>query len=695
MHMPDRARHNAHEASARDHARAWARDMGLLDGRVWDARRFDAIDRATLCAHTHPDAPAPALEVITGWYVWIACCGEFRLRLPRAGDARVARRPLARLPALTPIDGPDVVGPAPSHPIERALADLWSRTAPHMSRDWRIRFAEHTRDLLRDPAPELAGVRLGRVPDPFEHVVLRRRSGGALWSADLVEYAGRCELPGRLAGSRPLRVLTDCFADAAHLRGDLFSLRRASGNGGQVDNAVLVVQRFLRCDLRVAAGIVDGMLTSRLRLFEHTAGTELPELLDDHGAGPDERERVLAYIAGLRDWQAGCHAWHLRSGRQLDGAADAQPRTVGVRPTAGPARLPDFSSTVPARLNPYVHGARIHAERWARAMGMLDAAAVATLDGTWQAGTWDERAFRAADLGQFAALTHPDAQPAQLDLVADWHVWMRFLRDAFARASELPPDLPGARRFLSRLPLFMPDPPLGGAGVPPENAVERGLADLWSRTAPGIPMVVRGRFRAAVRSFTDSFLWELRHVAGNRVPDAIDFLEMRRRTAGAELSFRLAWLALNARFPAELFASAQLRTLAGAFADIWPWRADVLSYRERAERGIAVTNGVAVMRRLLGCDAQDAVDVIGQLVDLRLRRFERIATDEVPLLFPEFAPDAAARERLRAHVACLRDWLAGDLAWALRAGRSPGSAPPPAATEPPGTGPDTWARRRA
>ena len=624
------ARLNAHLDRARTHSKAWARDVGLLDGRTWDERRFDAEDRALLCAYTHPDAAASALDLVTDWYVWAGAV---------AREPAGARRSLDRLAGLTPANLADAGALAPAGPIEHALADLWWRTAPRMSVDWRLRFAERTHDLI-DGSPRLPPA---AASDPFEHVALLRLGGGAPWSAGIVEYAVQGELPGELAGTTAVRALNECFADAVHL--------------GEDDEAVPVVQRFLRCDRRTAADVAGRLASSRRRLFEHVAGADLPELLDECTLGPAERDRVLAYVRGLRAWLAGREAWLGASARRPAGPERAAP-VASAAPAA--FRRPAIA-TIPARINPFVHGARIHAERWARAMGMLGASAATPL-----AGTWGERGFRSADIALFAALTHPDAQPARLELITDWHLWRCFVRDAFVEACATPRDLAGGARFLDRVPLLMPDLPLAGAAGPVVvNPVERGLSDLWSRTAPGIPIAARGQFRAAVRAYAESLRWELRSVACGRLPDPVDYVETRRRSAGAELSAGVVRLALGGRLPAAAFAAGPMRELTSAFADIGAWRGDVLSGRGTPGGEDQAGAGAGVLGRLLGGGAQEAANAIGRLVELRTRRFEQIAAEEVPALAAALALDEPAREQLCGYVDALRQWLAGDLAWAL------------------------------
>src|SRR4051794_5725027 len=72
FYQPYPARLNPNLEGARTHTRAWAREMGMLEGSgVWDSRDLDDHDYALLCAYTHPEAPAAALDLVTDWYVWV------------------------------------------------------------------------------------------------------------------------------------------------------------------------------------------------------------------------------------------------------------------------------------------------------------------------------------------------------------------------------------------------------------------------------------------------------------------------------------------------------------------------------------------------------------------------------------------------------------------------------------------------
>jgi len=52
-------------------------------------------------------------------------------------------------------------------------------------------------------------------------------------------------------------------------------------------------------------------------------------------------------------------------------------------------------------------------------------------------------------------------------------------------------------------------------------------------------------------------------------------------------------------------------------------------------------------------------------VNVRTHQYQRIITDQLPLLAEEFQPDKHQREQLDDYVNRLQQWIAGDLAWHL------------------------------
>ncbi|MFC9427190.1 germacradienol/geosmin synthase [Streptomyces sp. NPDC056987] len=713
------ARLNPHLEEARAHSKKWARTMGMLEGSgVWEERDLDSHDYALLCAYTHPDCDGPVLSLVTDWYVWVFFFDDHFLEVyKRPQDRAGGKAYLERLAAFMPMDL--AAGfPEPANPVEAGLADLWARTVPSMSLAWRRRFAESTENLLNESDWELANIDAERVANPVEYIEMRRKVGGAPWSAGLVEYAAGAEVPDAVADSRPLRVLKEAFSDAVHLRNDLFSYEREIEEEGELSNGVLVLETFLGCTTQEAADAVNDLLTSRIQQFENTALTELAPLFAERGLGPRECADTLAYVKGLQDWQSGGHEWHLRSSRYMNGAGESgagesgtggsgkdgdqagagggwpgfsmtpvglgtaaadltramglgtvTPRSVGVGAAArvrshshvpfrrvGPSVLPDFEMPYALSLSPHLDRSRAHTVEWAHRMGLL--AAQPGLPGS---GIWDEERLRRIDLPLCSAGIQPDATPEGLDLTSDWLTWGTYGDDYYPVVYGAARDVAGAKACNERLALFMPTGT--GPTPPPATALERGLADLWVRTAGPMAEPARRALRTAVEDMTASWVWELTNQAQNRIPDPVDYLEMRRATFGSDLTMALARLGHGRELPPEVRRSGPMRSLEKAAQDYACLLNDVFSYQKEIEFEGETHNALLVVQNFFNCDCPAALTVVDDLMKSRMRQFQHVVAEELPVLYDDLELDAETRRAVDGRVRELENWLAGILNW--------------------------------
>ncbi len=675
FYVPHPARLNPHLERSRAHTMAWAKETGMLDapkpggGVVWTAEELDRMDYALMCAYTHPDCDGPALDLVTDWYVWVFFFDDHFLELfKHSRDFAGAQRHLDRLELFMGDDPPE-----PENPAEAGLKDLWERTVPHMSADWRERFVVSTHNLMVESMWELENIDRGRIANPIEYVQMRRRVGGAPWSANLVEFAAGAEVPGHLAATRPLRVLSDTFSDAVHLRNDLFSYQREVAEEGENSNAVLVLETFLGVTTQEAAERVNDLLTSRLQQFETTALTEVPALLAERAAPPHEQAAVALYVKGLQDWQSGGHEWHMRSSRYMNegmvsgkiqkphGLGTATLR-IGAEKRArqhshvpfervGPQPVPEFHLPYPLRMSPHLDAARRHSAGWAREMGFLDGV------------VWDERRFTGIDLAHCAALINADGAPEEVFLTTDWLTWGTYGDDYYPVAFGATRDLAGARALNTRLKAIM-----GEHAPEPVEPMERGLADLWRRTAAGLSERARAGFRAAVEDMIDSWVWELDNEAAGRIPDPVDYIEMRRRTFGSDLTASLARLSAAEVVDDAIYQSRVMRELETAAQDYACFTNDLFSYQKEIEFEGELHNMVLVVENFLDVDRATARAIVADLMNERMRQFEHIRANGLPAMLALIGDPEVSRV-LERHAALLQDWMAGIMEWHRRCAR--------------------------
>ncbi|WP_394617765.1 hypothetical protein JNUCC0626_01325 [Lentzea sp. JNUCC 0626] len=308
--------------------------------------------------------------------------------------------------------------------------------------------------------------------------------------------------------------------------------------------------------------------------------------------------------------------------------------------------LPAFDMPFSARLSPHVDKVRQHSKLWARDMGMLD-------------GTlWTEAYYDQADFGSFTPLAHPTLGLDALVQISDTHVWAWYVADIFYDGYFRTRDLAGAKAFVTRMRSIMDDPAQATWTV-----TERALADLLTR-AP-----LDQRDRASLDEYFDAMLWEVHANAQGRVPDPVDFVEMRRRTIAADMSARLAAGPLIDQLPPELMANSTMQAMVDAFADITSLKADVVGYERFGPDTGLITNAVHVVRTFFDCELQQAVNMVADLVNARMKQFATSAADDLPYLADQYQLDSAQRIALKAYVEALKAWLAGELMWTQRTGR--------------------------
>jgi germacradienol/geosmin synthase len=701
------ARLNPHLESARIHSKAWAREMGILDTpegddtpEVWSAEKFDAMDYALLCSYTHPDTPSDELDLVTDWYVWVFYFDDHFLDVyKRPGDEAGGRAHLGRLPSFMPMDLADTP-PEPANPVERGLADLWYRTVPSKSVAWRRRFWQSTKHLLDESDWELRNINADRVANPIEYIEMRRKVGGAPWSAHLVEHANFVEVPDRISGSRPLRVLKESFADAVHLRNDLFSYDREVNDEGELSNCVLVLERFLGIGTQEAADLTNEVLTSRIYQFENTALTELPILFVEYGIGPVEQQAVALYVKGLQDWQSGGHEWHMRSSRYMNaGAADEapppvlggaagpasalasvltltpgaaerllrpSPKSIGVTrfranthtlyEDVGPMELPEFTMPYEARANPNIAQAQQDCIDWCGEMGMLS-----ELPGVPGGQIWTEERLAGFDFAQCSGRLHPDASACELNVSTRWLAWGTYGDDLYPRLFGTTKDLMGAKVQSGRLTFFMPLD--CGAAPPPANPLERSLSELWLLTATPMSLEHRESFRDGVVRMTAAWVWELQNAIQHRIPDPVDYYEMRRNTFGSDLTMNLARVTFSGSLPDDIFDTRPMLALENAAQDYACFLNDVFSFQKEIQYEGELHNMVLVVRNFLGVSTEQAVSIVNDLMTSRMRQFQHVVATELPSLAERFELDDAGSAALDGWVTMMQDWMAGILVW--------------------------------
>ncbi|MFJ8086190.1 hypothetical protein ACIQ6Y_37150 [Streptomyces sp. NPDC096205] len=291
------------------------------------------------------------------------------------------------------------------------------------------------------------------------------------------------------------------------------------------------------------------------------------------------------------------------------------------------------------------------------------------LDGT----VWDEAQVDAMEYARFGGMSHPEVTDEQLDQASQWHLMAYYVTDYFDVHYRTRRDLPGAQRFASRLALFMPlETPGSPAGTPPPaNPAERGLADLWRRIAPAMPRELRVRLRRNMSEYCDRYPQELWNAVHSRVPDLGEYSAQRVGTFGFKWTEDLLrhWVGPDLP-PEDIFDTWQLREVSDIFAEAVAFQCDTLVYAGEAHTIAAFNNGVTVVQRFLGpdghSDPQRAGELLNNLATARLRRFESLASREIPAMLEHHNVNAPQRQALTTLLRWMRYIIGAAHEWLRR-----------------------------
>ncbi|MGW1375510.1 terpene synthase family protein [Streptomyces sp. NPDC002446] len=586
----------------------------------------------------HPAASPDELDLLEGWYTWSWHVDrEVRRRIASGAESAEAGDAVAWLVTLTAASATRAsFDPAEtSDPLRRGIAELWPRTVASRSAAWADRFAEALANRSRALVLHYREAATGECADPIEYLRRQRSAGGGEVAAHLVEHALGIDVASCPACEAPAKSLTEAFADVLGLRQALS--HSAPPHRPSPRHAELLTR----------------VLDSRLRHFAHLAATP-PRA--PHGTDGSRRgcAGFHGYADGLRVFLAADTRWRGRHPSPVPAPSVQRPSGRPLGPTAfGAFTVPEFFMPYPERINPHLQATAEHARAWARRMGLFTGGLA---PGT--APAWSESRYDAIDFPLFTAMAHPQASRDELDLITDWYVWGFHFDDLIAKTFKHGDDPDGAQCWIDRVTSLFATPT---RDFRPRNCVERGLADLFPRSARALAQPLRDQFYQATLDMVNSWTWELANAKRQRVPDPIEYLEIRRRTGGGAFFVTLARYAGGDAVPAALLDTEHMRGIAEAVIDSVLLRNDILSYHQEIAYEGELANSLVIAQHAFGYDLQTAVDHVNELVSRRLHTFASL-TDRLPAT-------GATREGVDAYVDALKAFVAGDLGWSLRTAR--------------------------
>ncbi|MFD0385822.1 pentalenene synthase [Streptomyces stramineus] len=316
----------------------------------------------------------------------------------------------------------------------------------------------------------------------------------------------------------------------------------------------------------------------------------------------------------------------------------------------------EFFIPFPSRISPEVNRARPRHVAWMQDHGLLP---------TTEAVAYQKAIDTAVVVGRF----HPQAVGDELNLAMDQMAFFRYYDDHFD--GTLGQDPQKTEHEARRVIEVLHEPGRADRSVPMVAA----FADMWSRSAEGMPSAWRERAARDWEHFLSGFAVEAA-CRGRKVLDIPVYLELRRLTIGVRPVVNLAERISRYEVPPRMFAGGNLVQMRDLAEDVVTLVNDVQSVEKEAGKGDFLFNSVLLLEHSHHLSRPEAISAVRDMVNDRMRTFLHLE-EGLPRLCDGLALTAQEQEAVAGYVTDgLRTVIRGNYDWgnSTRRYRSP-SAP--------------------
>ncbi|MGW4464645.1 terpene synthase family protein [Micromonospora sp. NPDC004704] len=300
---------------------------------------------------------------------------------------------------------------------------------------------------------------------------------------------------------------------------------------------------------------------------------------------------------------------------------------------------------IPSQISPHADAVQAWLPGWLRSAGL-------PLD-EYGARQLDRHGF-----ARYAGRLYPDTSAADLRTLTALFTWFFLLDDACdGTAGPDPVFVRGLRDGILRL--FRIGPRTRHPGF--TGPLRRLLVDAWRVPDQRLSPVARNRFVDAVAHHLDGVLVEAGDKAAGRHPSVPEYVELRRATSAAYVSYTLIEFATGRALPDAVYHHPAVREFATTGNDLLSWFNDLLSLnRDTATSG--GHNLVLAVARADGLPVRAAAEVVARRWQWTMDRFVALRA-----AMPSFGP--VLDEPLRDHLDGVTRSVRGTIDWSLESGR--------------------------
>ncbi|MGI5524976.1 terpene synthase family protein [Micromonospora sp. CA-259024] len=268
---------------------------------------------------------------------------------------------------------------------------------------------------------------------------------------------------------------------------------------------------------------------------------------------------------------------------------------------------------------------------------------------------------------RYAGRLYPDATEADLRVLTALFTWFFLVDDACDGPARLTPEQIRALRN-GALALLHDGPRLRQAGL--TGPLRRLLVLAWREPRRRMPARWRLRFADAVARHLDGTWQEAVNKEAGRRPSVDEYVELRRATSAAEVSYPLVEFAGGRQLPDPVYHHPLLREIARVGNDLLSWYNDLASL----ERDRATAGGhslVLAIQAELAVPMSEAVERAAERWRESMRRFVALRA-----AVPSFGP--ALDEAVTDHLDGVAYAVRGTIDWTWESARYPAATARPA-----------------
>ncbi|MBO4207590.1 terpene synthase family protein [Micromonospora echinofusca] len=273
----------------------------------------------------------------------------------------------------------------------------------------------------------------------------------------------------------------------------------------------------------------------------------------------------------------------------------------------------------------------------------------------------------AAGFARYAGRLHPTATPADLRTVTALFTWF-FLVDDACEATPVRSGVRWLRQLRSGArEILRPGPCNRNSAF--DGPLRQLLVAAWREPKRRMPAYWRTRFADAVDDHLAGALTEIGNRTAGREPGVEEYVELRRATSAAYVSYPLVEFTTGRPLPDAVYHHPALRAVGTAGNDLLSWFNDLVSLdRDRAADG--GHNLVLAMAREHRVPLHGAVDLVVRRWEARMRQFV-----DLRAAVPSFGPGLDGA--VRAHLDGVADAVRGTIDWSVESARYPTALPVP------------------